>query len=109
MWTGPEPATMWQETVALFATVPSLALIFLTLLAVRFRHAWAGALVAVLWSFLVMMLVARTPSEIDLAARAEGCVGSPTLFIAAVIAICAGTILYTAPNRAPQTKDDPDA
>ena len=67
------------------------------LLALRFRHQWGGLIVVLLWSFLISAHVSLDPSGIKAAARDEGCLGDPILFIGLVIAICIATILYTAP------------
>lgn len=95
-WDG-APVTPVTEAVALFSSLPALVLICATLLALRFRHQWGGLIVVLLWSFLISAHVSLDPSGIKAAARDEGCLGDPILFIGLVIAICIATILYTAP------------
>ena len=94
-WTPGRPATAVDELLGLMATPPSLVLLVLTALALRLRHAWGALAVVVLWSTWVSFAVMRTPGPTLGAARAEGCIGPPTLFIAVVAAICVATILYT--------------
>ncbi len=48
------------------------------------------------WTFWVSLISMADPTGTREIARAEGCIGSPTLFIALVAAICVATILYTA-------------
>ncbi|MBN7784888.1 hypothetical protein JYP51_08160 [Ponticoccus gilvus] len=70
--------------------------------ALRFRSSWGGLAAVCGWSALVFVIVfgdAQDPTGITPLARAEGCIGSPALFIALVAAICVGTVVYTAPGR----------
>jgi len=100
-WTPGTEATGWTEAVHYFSTVPALVLLVATAFAIRFRSQWGGLLVTVLWSALVALVVLERfgddPGGLRKSAFQEGCLGSPTLFIAAVTAICIATILYTAP------------
>ncbi len=95
-WNG-VPVTPLQEALVLASTLPTLVLFIATLLAVRFRHQWAALVVVVLWSLFVTLLALPDRSGVQQVAANEGCIGSPTLFIVAVAAICVATILYTAP------------
>lgn len=98
---GPDaPGTAFTEMVALMGTPPSLILLVLTALAVRFRWQWAALGVVVLWSVWVSLVAMSAPDAAMLAAIEQGCVGSPSLFIALVAAICGGVMLYTAPRKA---------
>lgn len=97
-WVPGTEATAWTEMIGLFSAPPSLVLLVVTALVVRFRSMWGGVLVMVLWTGLVSLLVFSEPDEVRLQAVKEGCIGSPTLFIAVVAAICVATILYTAPR-----------
>lgn len=97
-WDG-APMSATAEAIALFATLPSLALILATLAALRFRSQWGGLVVVVGWSLWTSVLVFVGGRELRPAAVAEGCMGSQTLFLGAVVAICVGTILYTLPRE----------
>jgi hypothetical protein len=95
LWEPGTPATAWDELIGLMATPPSLLLLLVSMLALRFRHQW-GVLVAVVgWSIWVSLVALSTPDDIRSAAIAEGCIGSPVLFILVVAAICGGLILFT--------------
>jgi hypothetical protein len=93
------PATPLTEVLALAGTPLALALMIGTALAVRLRSAWGGLVAVVGWSFYIYFLVFQGDAAglRDLA-MAEGCIGSPTLFIVVVAAICVATVLYTAPS-----------
>lgn len=99
-WDG-TPSTALAEALHLFASPAALLLLAATAIVLRFRSQWGGVAVCVGWSLLVSAV-----TFFDLtggqraAAMAEGCIGRPTLFIAAVAAICVATILYTAPRPA---------
>ena len=97
-WTPGTQATGWSELIALMGTPPSLILLVLSALAIRFRHQWGALVVVVLWAIWVSLVAMSAPDEIRQMAINEGCIGSPALFIAAVAAICGGMILYTAPR-----------
>ena len=94
-WTPGAPATGWDELIGLMATPPSLVLLLLSALAIRFRQQWLTLGTVLLWSFWVSFVVLVSPDPTRLQAIEEGCIGSPTLFILAVAAICGGMILYT--------------
>ena len=99
LWEPGAPATAFGEMIALFGTPPSLILLVASALVLRFRHKWAGLAVVVLWStWLTLVTVVSAKDDIQQQAVIEGCVGSPTLFIAAVAAICIGIVLYTSPR-----------
>jgi hypothetical protein len=98
---GPgETGTAFTEMVSLMGTPPSLILLVLTALTVRFRWQWASLGVVVLWSVWVSLVAMSAPDAAMLQAIEEGCVGSPTLFIGLVAAICGAMMLYTAPRKA---------
>lgn len=94
------PGTAFTEMVSLMGTPPSLILLVLSALAIRFRWQWAALGVVVLWSVWVSLVAMQTPDGPLLLAVEEGCIGPPTLFIALVAAICGGMMLYTAPRKA---------
>lgn len=109
LWTPGTEATVWTEMIALMGTPPSLVLLILTAVAVRFRHEWGALVLVLLWTGWISMVVFYgSDGDIQAAAVAEGCIGSPTLFIAAVAAICVGMILYVAPpfGRDPNSEND---
>lgn len=98
-WDPGTPATAWSELIGLMGTPPSLVLLLLTGLVLRFRHQWGGVAIVVLWTIWISVLVfLGADTEAQKLAIQEGCVGSPTLFIAVIAAICVATILYTAPR-----------
>jgi hypothetical protein len=96
-WDG-TPVSALDEALWLMASPITVILIVATLLALRFRSQWGGVAIVVLWTGLVSVLTMLDPTGTRAPGLAEGCIGSPTLFIAAVTAICIATILYTAPS-----------
>ena len=96
-WDG-TPVSGLDEALQLMASPLSLIAIGATLLALRFRSQWGGVAVVVLWTGLVSMITMFDPTGTRTPGMAEGCIGTPTLFIAAVAAICVATIIYTAPR-----------
>ncbi|MEM6577312.1 MAG: hypothetical protein AAF678_02375 [Pseudomonadota bacterium] len=93
-WDG-APVTATQETIALFGTPISLVLLLATAFAIRFRSAWGALTVFVGWSFAVAAVTFLDPTGgMRAAAASEGCVGSPSLYIAIVFALNAGMMLY---------------
>lgn len=97
-WDG-TPMSSVGEAVHLASSPITLILIAMTLLVIRFRSQWGGVAIVVLWTILVSMLTMLDPTGLRAPGMAEGCIGSPSLFIAAVAAICVATILYTAPRK----------
>ena len=98
-WKPGETVGQWGETILLFSTVPSLALLIATAAALRFRSQWGGLAIVVGWSAWVSVLVFFADDTIRQSAMAEGCMSSPSLFIGTVAAICIATILYTLPRE----------
>ncbi len=94
-WDG-TPVSGLQEALQLALTAPVLALLIATGAALRFRSQWGGLIVVVLWTGYASLL---SFGDLRTQAQAEGCAGSPTLFIGLVAAICVATILYTAPVK----------
>jgi len=79
-------------------TPPSLALLLLSAIALRFRHEWGALIVVVLWTMWASLVVfSGADGDIQRLALQEGCIASPSLFIAAVAAISVGMIVYVAP------------
>lgn len=97
-WDG-GPVSAIEEAIQLTSSPITLILIVLTLLVFRFRSQWGGVAIVVLWTILVSIITMMDPTGTRAPGMAEGCIGSPTLFIAAVAAICVATILYTAPRN----------
>ena len=99
LWAPGSQATGWDELLGLMGTPPSLVLLVLSALAVRFRHQWGALIVVLLWTgWVSLVALVGVDNDVQALAIAEGCVGSPVLFIAVVAAICGGMILYTAPR-----------
>ena len=101
-WDG-APVSALGEALGLFLSPAGLILLALSIFAVRFHAQWAGLAVVLLWTVFVTIVTMADPTGIRPQAMAEGCVGSPTLFIVAVAAICVAIVLWTKPR----TKDDP--
>ena len=98
-WEPGAPATAWDELLGLMATPPSLVLIIASALAIRFRHQWGALAVMVLWTMWVSAVAFYgVDDEVQQLAIAEGCIGSPALFIGVVAAICVPMIIYTTPR-----------
>jgi hypothetical protein len=94
-WDG-GPVGPVADAIALFSSLPALALLLGTALAIRLRHQGLALGVVVLWTVLVSFAALRGGQDgVWQAAATEGCVGSPSLFIALAAAISVGTILYT--------------
>ncbi|MFN3208950.1 MAG: hypothetical protein ACE369_08115 [Roseovarius sp.] len=94
-WDG-TPVPAWEEAILLFGSPASLALLFASALVLRFRSAWGALAVFVGWSFLVSAFTLFDPTGGQrIAAAAEGCIGSPALFVAVVMSLGVGLLLYT--------------
>ncbi|MFP7570165.1 hypothetical protein [Marivita sp. S2033] len=94
-WDG-APVSAVQEAMYLAMSPAALALFLASAVAIRFRSQWGALFVVVLWTLFVTALTMLAPASRKVA-LAEGCVGSPALFIALIAAICVGMIFYTAP------------
>ena len=101
-WDG-APVSMFAETLSLASAPITLILLTATIITLHFRHQWAALALVVAWSFYVSFLTILDPENTFALARAEGCLGAPTLFIVAVAAICITMVFYTAPNEARKT------
>ena len=95
-WAG-EPVSAFAETIQLFATAPSLALMAASAFAIRFRSQWGGLAVVVLWTIYASVMIIPNTANLRAEALAEGCAGPSTLFLGLISAICIGMVLYTAP------------
>lgn len=97
-WDGAE-VTALGELLVMFQTPLVLILVLASALAVRLRHELGGVAVVVGWSIATYMVTGWGNSDgLRQAAMAEGCVGSPALFITVAVAIGIGVVLYTAPK-----------
>ena len=94
-WDG-APVPAWEEAILLFGSPAALALLLASALVLRFRSAWGALAVFAGWSLLVSAFTIYDPTGGQrIAAAAEGCIGSPALFVAIVMAIGVGLLLYT--------------
>lgn len=96
-WDG-VPVSAVAEAVMLFTTPLSLILLLASALVLRFRSNLGALLLVIGWSVQVYLVTFVLPSE---TARAEGCIGSPTLFILIASAIAIGAVIYTGPPQKP--------
>ncbi|WP_299208570.1 hypothetical protein [uncultured Tateyamaria sp.] len=96
-WDG-MPVGMIGEAINLFLSPAGVALLLLSLVALRFRHQWIGLAAVILWTVFITIVTMADPTGVRGLAMVEGCIGPPTLFIAAVAAICVGIVLYTKPR-----------
>lgn len=94
-WDGAAVSAV-QEALFLASSPAALVLLLGTVAAVRFKSQWGSLAVVLGWTAFVTFLTMLAPASRKLA-MAEGCVGSPALFIGIIAAICVGTIFYTAP------------
>ena len=94
-WDGGTVSAL-SEALLLVQTPAALVLLLASALVLRFRSAWGALAVFVGWSLLVSAFTFFDPTGgVRNAAMEEGCVGSPTLFIAVALGISVGLILYT--------------
>lgn len=98
-WDG-TGVTAFGEALTLFTTPVALVLLAFTLIALRFRSQWMGLGAVIGWAGFIALITTADPTGIRDFAINEGCIGSPTLFIAIVAAICVGTVIYTMPRNA---------
>ncbi len=96
-WTPGTEVGLIEETLLLFASPVSLLLLLGMALAIRLRHQWGALAVVVGWTAWISVIAVGN-SQVQAAARAEGCMGSPALFISLGAAICIATILFTRPR-----------
>ncbi|QFT91707.1 hypothetical protein FIU86_02555 [Roseovarius sp. THAF9] len=98
-WDG-APVPAWEEAILLFGSPAALVLLLASALVLRFRSAWGALAVFVGWSLLVSAFTIYDPTGGQrIAAAEEGCIGSPALFVAIVMAIGVGLLLYTGKPR----------
>lgn len=96
-WDG-APVGMVGEAITLFLSPAGIGLLLLSVVALRFRQQWIGLLAVILWAVFVTIVTMADPTGLRLQGMAEGCIGSPALFIVAAAAICVAIVLYTKPR-----------
>ena len=96
-WDG-TPVTAFGEFIYLLQTPMVLVLVLGTALALRFRSEKGGLAVVIGWSIATFLVTGWGGSDGTMgSAIAEGCIGSPAIFVAVAAALCIGVVLYTAP------------
>ena len=95
-WDG-APVTAVQEALFLAGSPAALVLFLASAVAFRFKSQWGSLAVVLAWTAFVTFLTMLAPASRK-AAFAEGCVGSPALFIGVIAAICVVMIFFTAPS-----------
>ena len=96
-WDG-IPVTALGEAINLLLSPAGLMLLFVSLLAMRFRNQWIGLVAIVLWTGFISIVTMLDPTGLRAPAMAEGCIGSSTLFIVVAAAICVGIVFITKPQ-----------
>lgn len=90
------PASAWDELFALLSLPITLSVTALTILALFTRWRLLTVISALLWAGLASVVAydnyGPVLDDVRYFAIKEGCIGSPHLFIALAIAICAGMI-----------------
>lgn len=104
-WNG-APVGAIGEFLILLQTPLVLILIIATALVLRLRSEWGGLACVLGWSGATFLAVGWANSAGHTAARAEGCVGNPALFIGMVVLVCIGIVLYTAPLKRSDTSQE---
>ena len=96
-WDG-MPVGVIEEAVLLALSPAALVLLAASMIVIRYKSQWGALVVVLLWTGLLSLLTMLDPTGMRPAAQAEGCIGSPALFIGLIIALCAGMVVYTAPR-----------
>ena len=96
-WDG-TPVGMAEEALALAMSPAALILICMSMLALRFKSQWGALMTVLLWTGFLSLITMLDPTGSRVAAQAEGCIGSPALFIGLVIALCALLVMHTMPR-----------
>ncbi|WP_237028974.1 hypothetical protein [Phaeobacter porticola] len=88
-----DPATAWDELLALSSLPITLALFALTGIALATRNRASFVISALLWASMAFVIAIdryeNALDDVQYYAIVEGCLGSPHLFIGLAIAICA--------------------
>ena len=90
-WDG-TPISAWSEALSLFTSPAALILLAGSLIAVRYKSQWGTLAACVGWSALVSVFAFWDGGRTD--AMAEGCIGSPMIFILAAATLCVAMVLY---------------
>lgn len=101
-WDGAAVSAL-HEALTLFMTPIGVLILAFTIVSLRFRSQWMGLLAVLSWTGYITLVTMADPTGLRADAMAEGCIGSPALFIAIVAAICGATVLYTMPRNADDT------
>ncbi|MEO0502858.1 MAG: hypothetical protein AAFZ14_05995 [Pseudomonadota bacterium] len=96
-WDG-TPVGAFGEAVSLLLSPAGLALLGLSLIALRFRQQWIGLGAVLFWTVFITIVTMADPTGLRADAMIEGCIGPPTLFIVAAAAICVAIVLWTKPR-----------
>jgi hypothetical protein len=97
-WDG-APASAVTEALTLLFSPLGLLLLTISLIAARLRKKWLSLIAVVGWTGFVSLTTMLDPYGLRLAALAEGCIGSPTLFILIATGISTALILYTTSSK----------
>lgn len=92
-WNG-TPATAVSEALYLFMSPVSLFLIAALCVAVIFRHKMGATITVLLWSFYLSFVIFPDQTGGTAIAMQEGCIGSPTLYIALSAVLSIAAIAY---------------
>ncbi|MBV0910801.1 hypothetical protein [Anianabacter salinae] len=99
-WVPGTAVSSVDEAILLLSAPASLGLVAATALALRFRSQWGALACVVGWTIWASVIVMGRDTGVQAQAIAEGCMGSPALFITLAAAICVTAILYTRPRVA---------
>ncbi len=98
-WDG-TPQTLLDEALFHFASPIGLFLLAALAVAVIFRHAMGTAIVVLLWSFYISAITLPDQSDVSAFVVAEGCMGSPSLYIVLSAVLSIAAVFYTFKGRA---------
>ncbi|MEO1362750.1 MAG: hypothetical protein AAFU86_03130, partial [Pseudomonadota bacterium] len=79
-WDGSQVGAV-GEAISLLLSPAGLALLGLSLIALRFRQQWIGLGAVLLWTVFITVVTMADPTGLRADAMIEGCIGPPTLFI----------------------------
>ncbi len=96
-WVPGTDVTAFAEALALLGSPIALILLIATVACFRFKSQWGSVVAVVGWTGFISIITFGEAGG-RAAGMAEGCIGSPSLFIAVIAALCVALILYTAPR-----------
>ena len=96
-WDG-SPVSAWSEMIALSSSLPAIILFVASAFVIRFRHQLGALITVVLWTLLATFLTMLDPTGLREPAIAEGCVGSPTIFLTVIGILSVIMIVVTNPK-----------